>query len=122
VRTATAEQPDRPRHCRTWLSWPAVIEAGTSRSACQTVNISAHGASIRTKARLLDGFPLTSGIDERSDAARTTLICWLLVLTVVISAEFAWVLWLQGAWTVAPAAAGPRPHPFPGALPAPGVD
>jgi hypothetical protein len=57
------------------------------------------------------GRPVTRGVDARSDATRATLICWLLVLTVVISAECAWVLWLQDAWTVAAAAAGPLPAP-----------
>jgi hypothetical protein len=65
---------------------------------------------------------MTAGIDERSGATRTTLICWLLVLTVVFSAECAWVLWLRDAWTVAPAAASPPSHLSPGALPATGVD
>lgn len=59
----------------------------------------------------MGGYPVTSGIDERSDAARNSLICWLLVLAVVICAECAWVLWLRDAWTVTPAmAANPRPH------------
>lgn len=52
---ATAEQHDRRRHLRTRISWPAVIEAGTSRYACQAVDVSAHGARIRTKARLRTG-------------------------------------------------------------------
>jgi hypothetical protein len=74
---------------------------------------------------------MPNGIDERPDswmgrtasyATRITLLCWVLVLTVAVSAECAWVLWLQNVWTVAPTAASPRPHPSPGALPAPGVD
>lgn len=52
---AMAEQQDRRQHPRTRISWPAVIEAGTSRYACQAVDISAHGARIRTKARLRTG-------------------------------------------------------------------
>ena len=52
---ATAEQHDRRRHLRTRILWPAVIEAGTSRYACQAVDISAHGARIRTKVRLRTG-------------------------------------------------------------------
>ena len=52
---ATAERQDRRRHLRTRISWPAVIEAGTSRYACQAVDISAHGARIRTKVRLGTG-------------------------------------------------------------------
>ena len=64
----------------------------------------------------MDGHPVTSGIDDRPDATRTTLICWLLVVTVVISAECAWVFWLQDAWTVTPAAAASsRPHISPAA-------
>jgi hypothetical protein len=59
----------------------------------------------------MDGNPVTGGIDERSDAAPTSLICWLLVLAVVICAESAWVLWLRDAWTVTLAvAASPLPH------------
>jgi hypothetical protein len=52
---AMAQQQDRRRHARTRISWPVVIEAGTSRYACQAVDISAHGARIRTKARLRTG-------------------------------------------------------------------
>ena len=52
---ATAEQQDRRRHLRTRILWPAVIEAGTTRYACQAVDISAHGARIRTKVRLRTG-------------------------------------------------------------------
>ncbi|HET8530815.1 MAG TPA: PilZ domain-containing protein [Methylomirabilota bacterium] len=52
---ATPERQDRRRHLRTRISWPAVIEAGTSRYACQAVDISAHGARIRTKVRLRTG-------------------------------------------------------------------
>jgi hypothetical protein len=52
---ATAERQDRRRHLRTRISWPAVIEAGTSRYACQAIDISAHGARIRTKVRLRTG-------------------------------------------------------------------
>jgi hypothetical protein len=73
-------------------------------------------AGARRSRVCIDGYPVTSGIDERSAAARTTLIGWLLVLTVVISAECAWVVWLQDAWTVTPAAAAsPRSHVSPAA-------
>ena len=77
------------------------------------------------------GYTMTSGTDERADpwmgrtasyAARITLLCWLLVLTVAVSAECAWLLWLQDLWTVAPTEASPRPRPSPGVRPAPGVD
>jgi hypothetical protein len=52
---ATTEQQNRRRHPRTRISWPAIIEAGTSRYACQAADISTHGARIRTKARLRTG-------------------------------------------------------------------
>lgn len=62
---------------------------------------------------------MASRTDERSgpgvgqtvlQARRTTLLCWLLVLTLAVSAECAWVVWLQDVWTVAPTVA--RPHPL----------
>jgi hypothetical protein len=52
---ATADQQDRRQHFRTRISWPAVIGAGPRRYACQAVDISAHGARIRTKVRLRSG-------------------------------------------------------------------
>jgi hypothetical protein len=42
-------------------------------------------------------------------AKRITLLSWLLVLAFAVSAECAWVLWLQDVWTVTPTTA--RPHP-----------
>jgi hypothetical protein len=38
---------------------------------------------------------------------RMSLLCWLLVLTLAVSAECAWVLWLQDVWTVAYTEGGP---------------
>jgi hypothetical protein len=60
-----------------------------------------------------------SGTDERSDpgvgrtalhAKQISLLCWLLVLTLAVSAECAWVLWLQDVWTVESTEARP-PRP-----------
>ena len=60
---------------------------------------------------------MTSKTDERARSAvermpwpakRLTLLCWLLVLTLAVSAECAWLVWLQDAWTEAPT--GARPH------------
>ena len=63
---------------------------------------------------------MTSRTDERSgpgvgqttsQARRVTLLCWLLVLTMAVSAECAWVLWLQDHWTAdARTVASPPPH------------
>jgi hypothetical protein len=52
---AMAPQQDRRQHPRTRVSWPVVVEAGTSRYACQAVDISAHGAKVMTNARLKTG-------------------------------------------------------------------
>ncbi len=46
-----------------------------------------------------------------SQARRITLLSWLLVLTMAVSAECAWVLWLQDHWTAdAHTVASPPPH------------
>lgn len=52
---ATAQQQSRRQHPRTSVAWPVVVEAATSRYACQVVDISAHGAKVRTKVRLKTG-------------------------------------------------------------------
>lgn len=46
-----------------------------------------------------------------SHARRVTLLSWLLVVSLVVFAEFAWVLWLQNIWTMTSTGAslGPRP-------------
>jgi hypothetical protein len=63
---------------------------------------------------------MTSRTDEQSgpvvgqtasQARRITLVCWLLILTMAVAAECAWVLWLQDQWTAdAHPVAAPRPH------------
>ncbi len=45
----------RRQHPRTRVSWPTVVEAGTNRYACEAVDISSHGAKVRTKLRLKTG-------------------------------------------------------------------
>jgi hypothetical protein len=64
------------------------------------------------KAGAVGGNTMTNRTDGRFDpwagrtasqAKRLTLLCWLLVLSMAVSAECAWVLWLQNVWAVAPA-------------------
>jgi len=58
---------------------------------------------------------MTSRTDERADpwagqaAKRITVLGWVLVLSLAVSAECAWVLWLRDAWTAAPTIASPHP-------------
>jgi hypothetical protein len=53
---------------------------------------------------------MASRTDEQSGPV-ITLLCWLLVLTMVAAAEGAWVLWLQDHWTAdAHTVASPPPH------------
>jgi hypothetical protein len=49
------QQQDRRQHVRTRVLWPVVVEAGTSRYLSQAVDISTHGAKVRTRARLKTG-------------------------------------------------------------------
>ncbi len=37
------------------MSWPVLVKVGTSRYVASSVDISAHGAKVRTKARLKTG-------------------------------------------------------------------
>ena len=48
-------QQDRRKCPRIRVSWPAVINAGRSRYLSYCVDISTHGAKIRTNARLTTG-------------------------------------------------------------------
>ena len=57
VNSVTIRQPqqDRRHHVRTRVFWPVVVEAGTGRYLSHALNISTHGAKVRTKARLNTG-------------------------------------------------------------------
>src|SRR6266849_5120702 len=46
---------DRRQHLRTGVSWPVVVKVGTSRYLSSSVDISTHGAKVRTKAPLKTG-------------------------------------------------------------------
>ena len=48
-------KPDRRQRPRTRVSWPVVVKVGTSRYLAKSVDISTHGAKVRTKARLKTG-------------------------------------------------------------------
>ena len=48
-------QQDRRHHPRTGVAWPIVVSVGPSRSLAMSVDISTHGAKVRTKARLKTG-------------------------------------------------------------------
>jgi len=74
------------------------------------------------RAGAVGGVTMTSRTDERIPpsveptpwpAKRMTLLCWLFVLTVAVSAECAWLVWLQDAWTVAQTEALAAKHRLP---------
>jgi hypothetical protein len=46
---------DRRQHPRTRTDWPVIVRAGTGRYLARSVDISAHGAKVRTNARLKTG-------------------------------------------------------------------
>src|SRR6266540_4948719 len=48
-------QQNRRQRPRTRVAWPVVVKAGTSRYLARSVDISTHGAKVRTKARLKTG-------------------------------------------------------------------
>lgn len=52
---AMGEQQERRQHPRTHVSWPTVMEVGSNRYACEAVDISTHGAKVRTRLRLKTG-------------------------------------------------------------------
>jgi hypothetical protein len=49
------QQQDRRQHPRTRVAWPVVVKVGTSRYLSSSVDISTHGAKVRTKAPLKTG-------------------------------------------------------------------
>jgi len=57
VNSVTIPQPqqDRRQYVRTRVVWPVVVEAGAGRYLSHTVDISTHGAKVKTKARLNTG-------------------------------------------------------------------
>ena len=50
-----SRQQDRRHHPRTRVAWSVVVTVGTSRYLSSSVDISPHGAKVRTKARLKTG-------------------------------------------------------------------
>ena len=48
-------QQDRRQHPRTRVAWPVVVKVGTSRYLSSSVDLSTHGAKVRTKAQLKTG-------------------------------------------------------------------
>lgn len=48
-------QQDKRQHPRTGVAWPIVVKDGTNRYLSISVDISTHGAKVRTKARLKTG-------------------------------------------------------------------
>ena len=48
-------EPDRRQRPRTRVAWPVVVKVGTSRYLARSVDISTHGAKVRTKARVKTG-------------------------------------------------------------------
>src|SRR5712664_4103370 len=46
---------DRRQHPRACMSWPVLVNVATIRYLASSVNISTHGATVRTKARLKAG-------------------------------------------------------------------
>jgi len=47
--------PDQRQRPRTRVAWPVVVKVGTSRYLARSMDISTHGAKVRTKARLKTG-------------------------------------------------------------------
>ena len=48
-------QQDRRQHPRIRAAWPVIVKAGTSRYLARSVDISTHGAKVRTNARFKTG-------------------------------------------------------------------
>ncbi len=112
VAPAYVPRPSCESQCATITRRPSVGANGILRSGpAGNTNTAASGTGTG-KAGAVGGNTMTSRTDERfgpwagrtaSPAKRLTLLCWLLVLSIAVSAECAWVLWLQNVWAVAPA-------------------
>jgi len=48
-------QHDRRHHPRARMSWPVLVKVGTNRYLARSLDISTHGAKVRTKALLKTG-------------------------------------------------------------------
>ena len=48
-------RPDKRQHPRTRVSWPVVIQVGTTRYLSMSVDVSTHGTKVRTNAKLKTG-------------------------------------------------------------------
>ena len=46
---------DRRKHPRIRAAWPVIVKVGTNRYLARSVDISTHGAKVRTNARLKTG-------------------------------------------------------------------
>ncbi len=51
----TAQRQDRRQEPRTRVSWGVIVETGARRYLSHSLDISTHGAKVRTKARLKTG-------------------------------------------------------------------
>src|SRR5712664_29812 len=52
---STPPRQDKRQHPRTRVAWPLVVEVATRRYLSMSVDISTHGAKVRTNARLKTG-------------------------------------------------------------------
>ena len=52
---STPRQPEKRQHPRTRVSWPIVIQVGAARHLSMSVDVSTHGAKVRTNAKLKVG-------------------------------------------------------------------
>ena len=55
---STPRRPDKRHQRRIRVAWPVLINLGTSRYLSMSVDLSAHGAKVRTNARLKTGTPV----------------------------------------------------------------
>ncbi len=52
---STPPRQDKRQHPRTRVAWPIVVKVATRRYLAMSVDISTHGAKVRTNARLKTG-------------------------------------------------------------------